>query len=90
MGGSGPGGVCSGAVWSQGGLLWGGGGSGSGGGLVPGVWLGGLLQGVWSWGGAWSRGAGGIPVCTEAEPPLPNGQTDTCKNITLAQLRCGR
>ena len=41
-------------------------------GEVP-AWLG----GVWSWGGAWSQGGGaclvlgsGIPVCTEADPPL--------------------
>ena len=41
----------------------------SGGGcLLPGVCL--LL------------GGGGIPACTEAEPP-PCGQTDRCKNITF-------
>ena len=34
----------------------------------------------------------GIPACTEADP-LPSSVdriTDACKNITLAQLRCGR
>ena len=35
------------------------------------------------WGvSAWSRG-GGIPACTEADPPV-NRMTDRCKNITLA------
>ena len=46
--------------------------------------------GAWSGGGVWS-GVGGIPACTEADtlhPPC--GQTHACKNITLAQLRCGR
>ena len=33
---------------------------------------------------------GGIPACTEADTPPPCGQTHACKNITLAQLRCGR
>ena len=33
-------------------------------------------------GGVWS-GRGGIPVCTEADPPSC-GQTDRCKNITFA------
>ena len=37
-----------------------------GGCLVPG--------GVWSWGegegGAWSQVGGGIPACTEADPPM--------------------
>ena len=31
----------------------------------------------------WSRGDG-IPACTEADTLPPRGQTDTCKNITLA------
>ena len=30
------------------------------------------------------RGGGGIPACTEADPPLVNRMTDTSKNITLA------
>ena len=43
------------------------------GGLLP---VGGLLLGgVCSW--------GGIPACTEADPPV-NRMTDRCKNITLA------
>ena len=33
---------------------------------------------------------GGIPTCTEADTPSVNRITDACKNITLAQLRCGR
>ena len=43
-------------------------------------------------GGVCSGGGVGIPACTEADtPPLPpRGQTHACKNITLAQLRCGR
>ena len=56
--------------------------------------------GAWSWGGAWSQGVpgtggclvlggGGIPACTEADPPV-NRITDACKNITLPQLCCGR
>ena len=50
-------------------------------------------------GGTWSRGGclpdlipgggGGIPACTEAEPPV-NRITDGCENITMPQLRCGR
>ena len=32
-------------------------------------------------GGAWYQG--GIPACTEADPPV-NRMTDRCKNITLA------
>ena len=36
-------------------------------------------------------GGGGIPACTEAHTPPPVDRiTDACKNITLAQLRCGR
>ena len=38
-------------------------------------------------GGAWS--GGGIPACTEADPPV-NRITHACENITLPQLRCGR
>ena len=37
-------------------------------------------RGSASWGGL---PLGGIPICTEADPPL-RGQTDACKNITLA------
>ena len=54
------------------------------GGCLPG--LGGCLPGPGGWclllGGAWS--GGGIPACTEAEPPPVNRMTDRCKNITLA------
>ena len=85
---SGPGGVSawSGGVsaWPRGGLPGPGGGS-----LVPGgvsAWSGGGLPGT---GGVlWSRG-GVCPACTEADPPVDR-ITDACKNITLAQLRCGR
>ena len=37
-------------------------------------------------------GGSGIPACTEADtlPPPVDRITDACKNITLAQLRCGR
>ena len=64
-----------------------------------------LGGGAWSWGdllvgGVCSRGCllrgGGClvlgvwyPTCTEADPSV-NRATDTCKNITLPQLRCGR
>ena len=41
-------------------------------------------------GGVPGGGVSGIPACTEADTLPPCGQTDTCKNITLAQLRCGR
>ena len=34
-------------------------------------------------GGAWS--GGGIPACTEADPPPVNRMTNRCKNITLPQ-----
>ena len=34
-------------------------------------------------GGVCFLGDGGIPVCTEADPPV-NRMTDRCKNITLA------
>ena len=50
------------------------------GGSGPGGW--------WSGPGGVSVPGGYIPACTEADPPC--GQTDACKNITLAQLRCGR
>ena len=30
---------------------------------------------AWSGGGAWSGGEGGIPACTEAEPPPVDRQT---------------
>ena len=66
------GGVCSGGgVCSQGCLLPGGGSAsgGVGGRSAPG-------RGVCPWGG-------GIPTCTEADPPV-NRMTDRCKNITLA------
>ena len=73
-----------------------------GGCLVPG---GVCSRGV-SAGGFWSGGSGprrgsapgglllegvgaGIPACTEADPPVDR-ITDACKNITLAQLHCGR
>ena len=64
-----------------------------------------LLRGVSAPGGVCSQGgcllrggvcsggvvcSGGIPACTEADTPPPCGQTHACKNITLAQLRCGR
>ena len=57
------------------------GGSARGGGLL----LGGcLLPGV-------SAPRGGLlPACTEADPPHVDRITDACKNIILAQLRCGR
>ena len=56
--------------------------------------------GAWSWGvpgprgclvlgGPGPGGGGGIPACTEADPPV-NRITDACKNITLSQLCCGR
>ena len=45
-------------------------------------------RGVCSRGGVCS--GGGIPACTEADTPPVNRMTDACKNITLAQLRCGR
>ena len=55
---------------------------------------GGSARGVFAWGGvcSWGRSvcSGGIPACTEADAPPVNRITDTCKNITLPQLRCGR
>ena len=41
-------------------------------------------------GGVSAPGGCGIPACTEADTPLVYRITDACKNITLAQLRCGR
>ena len=62
--------------------------------------LGGVCSGGWwsapggevvcSRGGVCSWGGGGIPSCTEADTLPVNRITHTCKNITLAQLRCGR
>ena len=45
-----------------------------------------LPGGAWSWGvpGPGGLGGGGIPACTEADPPV-NRMTDRCKNITLPQ-----
>ena len=88
-------GVCSGGC-----LLLGGGGVCPGGCLLSGdLLLGGLLLGYLFWGvstlgGCLLRGGylllgGGIPSCTEADPPVDR-ITDACKNITLAQLRCSR
>ena len=58
--------------------------------LVPGGCL--LLGEVSAQGGCLLPGGVGIPACTEADTPPPREQnhTHTCKNITLAQLRCGR
>ena len=57
--------------------------------MVPGGWcmVGGcMVLGGWCMvGDAWSRGGGGIPACTEANPPPVNRMTDRCKNITLSQ-----
>ena len=67
------------------GVCSGGGGGSAGGGVsapggVPGSGGGGclLLGDVWSL-------EGGIPACTEADPPV-NKMTDRCKNITFATL----
>ena len=54
--------------------------------------------GLWPWGGSLVPGGGslvqwggtGIRACTEADPPPVDRITDACKNITLAQLRCGQ
>ena len=86
--------------WGVGSATGEGGGEGGCGGVggVPGpegVCLPGVVCLVW--GDVCSRG-GGVPgpagwVSQHAlrQTPLPPcGQTDTCKNITLAQLRCGR
>ena len=40
--------------------------------------------GALSRGGAWSR-EGGIPACTEADPPWTEFSTHTSENITLSQ-----
>ena len=46
------------------------------------AWSGGCLPGR---GGVESDpGEGGIPACTEADPPPVNRMTDRCKNNTLA------
>ena len=47
--------------------------------------LGGLLlgRGCLVWGCLVLGGGGGIPACTEADPPV-NRMTNRCKNITLA------
>ena len=95
LGGSAPGGSGPGGVWSQGCLHPGGvcpGGSGPGGsapgGLVPGGW--GLVLGACLLPGGSAPRGGGISACTEADPPPVDRITDACKNIALAQLRCGR
>ena len=84
---SAPGGGCLvRGVCSWGGCLVWGWVSAPGGCLVRGVcsWGGGCL--VWGWvsapGGCLVPG-GGIPACTEADPPVDR-MTDTCKNITFA------
>ena len=41
-------------------------------------------------GGCLLEGGCGIPACTGADTPPVDRITDACKNITLAQLRCGR
>ena len=38
------------------------------------------------WGVVSALRGGGIPACTEADPPV-NRITDACKNITLPQLQ---
>ena len=55
------------------------------------AWSGGDLPGPGG-GVCLVRGGSGIPACTEADtlPPTPCGQTDTCKNITLATTLFGR
>ena len=75
--------------WS---LLPGGGGVWSGEGVVlggvcgPGGWSRGVWSGgVWSWGVSLPGGGVSLP-----ETPPVDRITDACKNITLAQLRCGR
>ena len=79
---SGLGGVCLGvSAW---GCVW------SGGCLVQGgIWLGGCLVGG-QVPGVSALGGVGIPVCIEADTLPVNRMTDACKNITLAQLHCGR
>ena len=69
-------------------------------GWVPGLgdaWSGAgclVIGSICSQGGAWSQGGylllgWCIPACNGTDPPV-NRITDTCKNITLPQLRCGR
>ena len=78
------------SAWSRG-SAWSGGICLVQGGGLPGpggwsAWLGGwgvVLGGPGLGGSAWSRGSG-ILACTEADILPPCGQTDTCKNITLA------
>ena len=94
------GGVYSGgAVWSGGCLVQGV--SGLGGVWSGRVWSGGcLLQGGLCSGGVSAPGGsslGGVSASVHAgihppeqTPPPVNRMTDACKNITLAQLRCGR
>ena len=81
----GPGGVCSGGAWSGGVYVC------SGGVLVWGVSAPGGVPGPGGclvWGGS---APGGVSQHALRQTPLPPcGQTDTCENITLAQLRCGR
>ena len=71
-------------------------------GALPGPGGGSLVPG----GGLWSRGVCLVPVgwvsgpgggglasqyaLRQTPPPHVNRITDACKNITLAQLRCGR
>ena len=57
------------------------------GGSVPG---GCLLQGMSAPGGGVCSWGVCIPACTEADTPSVNRITGACKNITLAQLCCGR
>ena len=90
-----PGGV---SAWSGGVSAWSGGGlPGPGGGsLVPGgvCLVGGGLPGrgggcsLVPGGGLWSRGVSAQHALRQT-PPVDR-ITDACKNITLAQLRCGR
>ena len=74
------GGVCSGGDGvCSGGMVSAPGGAASGGVSAPG--------GVCFWGVSAPGGCllpGGIPACTEADPPTVNRITDTSKNITLA------
>ena len=95
----GRGGLLLGGVWSWGCLLPGGasglgGVSAPGGCLLPGVGVS-ARGGVCSWGGLFLRGVCSWGVVSQhalrqTPPPPVNRVTHTCKNITLAQLRCGR